>query len=43
MIMRNAAMPKDNPLTHYEVYPMEQDPYDTEPEFTILVPVMKGI
>ncbi|MBR2565333.1 MAG: GyrI-like domain-containing protein [Paenibacillus sp.] len=33
----------NDPLTHYEVYPMEQDPYDTEPEFTILVPVMKGI
>ncbi|WP_342553345.1 GyrI-like domain-containing protein [Paenibacillus sp. FSL R7-0652] len=26
-------------LTHYEVYPMEQDPYDPEPEFTILVPI----
>lgn len=26
-------------LTHYEMYPMEQDPYDLEPEFIILVPV----
>ncbi|MGF9699493.1 GyrI-like domain-containing protein [Paenibacillus sp. MABNR03] len=29
----------DGPLTHYEVYPMDQDPYDPEPEFTILIPV----
>ncbi|WP_405154390.1 GyrI-like domain-containing protein [Paenibacillus sp. FSL K6-0108] len=29
----------DGPLTHYEVYPMDQDPYDPEPEFTIFIPV----
>ncbi|WP_458124551.1 GyrI-like domain-containing protein [Paenibacillus sp. Z3-2] len=29
----------EGPLTHYEVYPMNQDPYDPEPEFTIFIPV----
>ncbi|WP_433748720.1 GyrI-like domain-containing protein [Paenibacillus amylolyticus] len=27
------------PLTHYEVYPMDQDPYEPEPEFTIFIPL----
>jgi len=26
-------------LTHFEIYPMEQDPYDRDPEFEILIPV----
>lgn len=28
-------------LTHFEMYPMNQDPYDTDPEFTIRIPVKK--
>ncbi|WP_078553821.1 GyrI-like domain-containing protein [Bacillus alkalicellulosilyticus] len=28
-------------LTHFEEYPMEQDPYDVEPEFTMMIPVKK--
>ncbi|MGG2197438.1 MULTISPECIES: GyrI-like domain-containing protein [Paenibacillus] len=26
-------------LTHFELYPMRQDPYDPDPAFTILIPV----
>ncbi|CAH1196753.1 MULTISPECIES: GyrI-like domain-containing protein [Paenibacillus] len=29
----------NEPFTHYEVYPMDQDPYDPEPEFSIFIPV----
>jgi predicted transcriptional regulator YdeE len=29
-------------LTHFEEYPMEQDSYDPDPEFTILIPVQKA-
>lgn len=28
-------------LTHFERYPMNQDPYDNDPEFTIMIPVVK--
>lgn len=28
-------------LTHFEQYPMKQDPYDTDPEFTIHIPLKK--
>ncbi|MBW8349311.1 effector binding domain-containing protein [Bacillus sp. IITD106] len=28
-------------LTHFEKYPMNQDPYSTDPEFTILIPVTR--
>ncbi|WLD93065.1 GyrI-like domain-containing protein [Alkalihalobacillus sp. AL-G] len=28
-------------LTHFEKYPMKQDPYDESPEFSILIPVVK--
>jgi len=31
----------NEPLTHYEVYPMEQDSNDHEPEFSIFVPINK--
>ncbi len=31
----------NEPLTHYEVYPMKQDSNDHEPEFNIFVPVNK--
>jgi predicted transcriptional regulator YdeE len=27
-------------LTHLEEYPMRQDPYDKDPEFTILIPII---
>jgi predicted transcriptional regulator YdeE len=26
-------------LTHFEVYPLRHDPYDQDPEFTIMIPV----
>ncbi|WP_099159081.1 GyrI-like domain-containing protein [Virgibacillus ndiopensis] len=28
-------------LTHFEKYPMSQDPYNKDPEFTIMIPVIK--
>ncbi|MBS4216784.1 effector binding domain-containing protein [Bacillus sp. FJAT-49711] len=28
-------------LTHFEKYPMTQNPYSTDPEFTIMIPVMR--
>ncbi|MBS4200033.1 effector binding domain-containing protein [Bacillus sp. FJAT-49732] len=28
-------------LTHFEKYPMNQDPYSTDPEFTIMIPVTR--
>jgi predicted transcriptional regulator YdeE len=28
-------------LAHYEEYPIEQDPYSTEPEFKILIPIVE--
>ncbi|MCR2821820.1 GyrI-like domain-containing protein [Lederbergia panacisoli] len=28
-------------LTHFEKYPMTQDPYSTDPEFTIMIPVKR--
>ncbi len=30
-------------LTHYEEYPMSQDPYDRDPEFAILIPVERAL
>ncbi|AFC29482.1 transcription activator effector binding protein [Paenibacillus mucilaginosus 3016] len=30
---------KDTELTHYEVYPVSQNPYDPDPEFTIRIPI----
>ncbi|MCF6136551.1 GyrI-like domain-containing protein [Pseudalkalibacillus berkeleyi] len=41
--IRNEGYQENNVdgLTHFEQYPMKQDPYDTDPEFTILVPVTK--
>lgn len=34
---------QNNPdgLTHFEKYPMIQDPYDTDPEFEIMIPVLR--
>ncbi|WHX48933.1 effector binding domain-containing protein [Paenibacillus woosongensis] len=28
-------------LTHFEIYPSEQDPYSTSPQFTIMIPVLE--
>ncbi|MGG4553460.1 GyrI-like domain-containing protein [Paenibacillus humicus] len=28
-------------LTHFEIYPSEQDPYSTNPQFTIMIPVLE--
>ncbi|WP_337033457.1 GyrI-like domain-containing protein [Paenibacillus illinoisensis] len=38
-IAEQGHVASQGPLTHYEVYPMDQDPYDPEPEFTIFIPV----
>ncbi|WP_019637467.1 GyrI-like domain-containing protein [Paenibacillus fonticola] len=29
-------------LTHFEIYPSNQDPDSTHPEFTIMIPVLEG-
>lgn len=26
-------------VTHFEVYPMDQDPYDADPAFVIMIPI----
>jgi predicted transcriptional regulator YdeE len=31
----------DAELTHFEVYPLDQDPYEPDPEFTIMIPIAK--
>ncbi|MFD2615337.1 GyrI-like domain-containing protein [Paenibacillus gansuensis] len=36
---RNGYRHDQRDLTHFEKYPMSQDPYTTKPEFTILIPV----
>ncbi|MBH5319507.1 AraC family transcriptional regulator [Paenibacillus sp. GSMTC-2017] len=33
--------PCDDDVTHVERYPMHQDPYTKDPEFTIMIPVKK--
>lgn len=32
----------DTELTHFELYPLDQDPYSGDPEFTIMMPVVKA-
>jgi predicted transcriptional regulator YdeE len=32
----------DTELTHFELYPLIQDPYSSDPEFTIMMPVEKA-
>ncbi len=32
----------DTELTHFELYPLNQDPYSSDPEFTIMMPVEKA-
>jgi len=32
----------DGGLTHFETYPMQQDPFEKDPEFTILIPIKAG-
>jgi len=32
----------DTELTHFELYPIRQDPYSSDPEFTIMIPVEKA-
>ncbi len=41
--IRSEGYQEDNTdgLTHYERYPMSQNPYDENPEFTIRIPVKK--
>lgn len=40
-IERQGYTEADSDLTHVELYPMNQDPYTDEPEFTIMIPVRK--
>ncbi|HEY4552891.1 MAG TPA: GyrI-like domain-containing protein [Bacillaceae bacterium] len=37
----NQGYQENNPdsLTHFEKYPMKQDPYSEDPEFTIMIPI----
>ncbi|AWB46434.1 AraC family transcriptional regulator [Paenibacillus sp. CAA11] len=41
-IEQQGYRPQGEGLTHYEEYPMSQDTYDPQPEFTILIPMVKA-